>query len=98
MSGSRRKPGRLGLYVEGYRARLRELGYSSLSVTHSLITLGHLGRWMDRHDVDVGRLDSGAVETFLGDYVDRHGHLPQAGVMPLLDYLRSEGVVGPEPA
>lgn len=44
MSGSRRKPGRLGPYVDGYRARLLELGYSPLSVTHSLVTLGHLGR------------------------------------------------------
>ncbi len=97
MSGSRRKPGRLGPYVEGYRARLLELGYSPLSVTRSLITLGHLGRWMDRHDIDVGQLNGGAVKTFLADYVDQHGHLPQAGAMPLLGYLRSERVVGPEP-
>jgi site-specific recombinase XerD len=98
MSGSRRKPGRLGPYVEGYRARLLELGYSPLSVTRSLITLGHLGRWMDRHDIEVGQLDGGAVKAFLVDHVDRHGHLPSAGAMPLLDYLRSEGAVGPEPA
>jgi hypothetical protein len=84
--------------VESYRARLLELGYSPLSVTHSLITLGHLGRWMDRHDIDIGQLDSVAVKMFLADYVDQHGHLPQAGAMPLLEYLRSEGVVGPEPA
>lgn len=97
MSGSRRKPGRLGPYVEGYRARLLELGYSPLSVTHSLITLGHLGRWMDRHEIDVEQLDGATVKTFLADHVDQHGRLPQAGVMPLLDYLRSERVVGPEP-
>jgi integrase/recombinase XerD len=34
---------------------------------------------------------------FRADHVDRYGHLPSAGVMPLLDYLRSEGVVAPEP-
>ena len=64
MSGSRRKPGPLGPFVDGYRARLLELGYSPLSVTRSLIVVGHLGR---------------------------------CGVMPLLVYLRSEGVVAPEP-
>ena len=98
MPGSRRKPGRLGPYVEGYRAHLLELGYSPVSVRRSLITLGHLGRWMDRHDVDVNQLDGGVVKAFLVDHVDQHGHLPQAGAMPLLDYLRNERVVDPEPA
>src|SRR5690349_13896285 len=46
VSGTRRKPGRLGPYVDGYRARLLQLGYSPLSVTPSLTALGHLGRWM----------------------------------------------------
>jgi hypothetical protein len=44
MSGSRRRPGRLGPYVDGYRARLLELGYEPASVTRSLGALGHLGR------------------------------------------------------
>jgi len=46
MSGSRRRPGRLGPYVDGYRARLLELGYepANASVTRSLGALGHLGR------------------------------------------------------
>lgn len=45
MSKSRRKPGPLGPYVEGYRAWLLELGYAPLSVTRSLTALGHLGGW-----------------------------------------------------
>ena len=98
MSGSRRRPGRLGPFVDGYRAWLLGLGYSPLSVTHSLVALGHLGRWMDRHDVDVAQLNSDVLKAFLADHVDEHGHLPTAGVMPLLEYLRSEGVVPPEPA
>jgi site-specific recombinase XerD len=96
MSGSRRKPGSLGPFVEGYRARLLERGYSALSVTHSLTVLGHLGRWLDGHDVDVGQLDDEVVRAFLADYVRQYGHLPTAGVMPLLDYLRTEGLVAPE--
>ncbi len=98
MSGTRRKPGPLGPYVDGYRARLLELGYSPLSVANSLAAVGHLGRWMDREGLDVDQLNCGAVEAFLAAHVRAHGHLPTAGVMPLLDYLRIEGVVTPEPA
>ena len=98
MSGSRRRPGRLGRFVDGYRAWLLGLGYSLLSVTHSLVALGHLGRWMDRHDVDVAQLTNDVLKAFLADHVDEHGHWPTAGVMPLLEYLRTEGVVPPEPS
>ncbi len=96
MSGSRRRPGRLGSHVDGYGAWLSDRGYSSAGV-HSLTALGYLGRWMDRHDVDAGELASDVLDVFLADHVDRHGHLPSAGMMPLLDYLRSGGVVAAEP-
>ena len=98
MSGTRRKPGRLGPYVEGYRVRLLELGYSPLSVTRSLTALGHLGRWMEREELDVGQLDADAVKAFLAAHVKDRGRLPTAGVLPLLDYLRAEGDVAAEPA
>jgi site-specific recombinase XerD len=97
MSGTRRNPGPLGPYVDGYRARLLELGYAPMSVTHSLAALGHLGRWMDREGLDADQLNGGVIEAFLAAHVKEHGHLPSAGVMPLLDYLRSAGVVAPEP-
>lgn len=98
MSGTRRKPRPLGPYVEGYRSRLLELGYSPLSVTRSLTSLGHLGRWMAREDVDVDQLDGGAVKAFLAAHTKARGRLPTASVVPLLDYLREEGVAAPEPA
>jgi len=98
MSGSRRRPGRLGPYVDGYRARLLELGYSPLSATRSLTALGYLRRWMDRDDVDVGQLDDDVLKAFLADHVDQFGRLPSAGVIPLLDYLPDECVVPPAPA
>lgn len=59
--------------------------------------LGHVGRWMDRRGVDAGELDSGLLHAFLADHVERYGQRPSAGVMPLLDYLRSAGVAAPEP-
>lgn len=98
VSGARRKPGRLGLYVEGYRACLLELGYSPLSVTRSLTALGHLGRWMEREHVDVDQLDADAVMAFLAVHVMDRGRLPTASVWPLLDYLRADGVAAPESA
>jgi hypothetical protein len=92
MSGCRRRPGRLGPFVDGYRVRLLELGHAPLSVTRSLTALGHLGRWMDRHDIDVEQLDDDVLKAFLADHVAEYGRLPSAGVMPPLDYLRDEGV------
>jgi integrase len=97
MPGTRRKPGRLGPYVEGYRSWLLELGYSPLTVTHSLTALGHLGRWMARGHVEVETLDGDAVRAFLAAYVRDRGRLPTASVRPL-DYLRAQGVVAPESA
>jgi hypothetical protein len=97
MSGSRRSPGRLGSHVDGYRAWLFDRGYSPGSVTRSLGALGHVGRWMDRHDIDAGGLDSDVLNAFLADHVGRYGQLPSAGLMPLLDYLRSAGVAAAEP-
>ena len=75
-----------------------ELGCSPLSVTRSLTALGHLGRWMAREDVDVDQLDGGAVKAFLAAHTKARGGLPTASVVPLLDYLREEGVAAPEPA
>jgi site-specific recombinase XerD len=97
MSGSRRKPRPLGPFVDGYRARLLEPGYSPPSTTRSLIALGHLGRWMDREALDVNQLSGEVVKRFLVAHVREDGQLPSAGLLPLMEYLRSEGVVAPEP-
>jgi hypothetical protein len=46
MSGSRRKPGPLGPFVDDYRAWLVGGGYSPSVVVRSLVTLGHwAGGW-----------------------------------------------------
>lgn len=100
MSGSERKPGRLGPYVDGYRARLLELGYTPLSVSsYSLVALGQLGRWMASEDLDVQQLDSGAIKAFLATRRTKdYRPAATASLVPLLDYLRGEGVTPPEPA
>lgn len=72
MSGSERKPGRLGRYVDGDRDRLLELGYTPLSVsTYSLVALGQLGRWIASEDLDVQQLDRGAIKAFLASATPR---------------------------
>ena len=75
-----------------------EQGYSPCSVTRSLTALGHVGRWMDREELGVEQLSDDVLRAFLADHVAEHGHLPSAGVMPMLAYLRGEGVVAAEPA
>src|SRR5205809_467839 len=65
MSGTRRKPGRLGPFVEGYRVWLLERGYTPETVRGMLKVLGHLGRWMEREDREPGELDVAALEAFL---------------------------------
>jgi hypothetical protein len=97
MSGSRRKPGPLGPFVDGYRAWLIGRGYSPSVVVRSLITLGHLGRWLERDALAVDQLTAGAVSSFLAEYRVDRGRLPGASVWPLLEYLRFEGAVPPEP-
>jgi site-specific recombinase XerD len=97
MSGSRRKPGPLGPFVEGYRVWLLGRGYSASVVIRSLIALGHLGRWMEREALAVDQLTAAAVSAFLAEYRSSRGRLPNASVWPLLEYLRAEGAVPPEP-
>ena len=65
MSGTRRKPGRLGSFVEGYRVWLLERGYTPGTVRGMLKVLGHLGRWMEREGLEPGELDVAALERFL---------------------------------
>ena len=97
MSGSRRKPGPLGPFVDDYRAWLIGRGYSPSVVVRSLVTLGHLGRWLARNALAVDQLTAEAVSGFLAEYRDERGRLPGASVWPLLEYLRAEGAVPPEP-
>jgi integrase len=98
MSGSRRKPGRLGPFVEEYRAWLLGRGYTPSAAVRSLSTLGHLGRWLERNALAVDQLNAEVGRAFLVEYRSDHGRLPGASVWPLLEYLRAEGAVPPEPS
>jgi len=98
MTGTRRKPGRLGPFVDGYRSWLVGLGYAPGSVTRVLTGLGHLGRWMECQDIVPGQLSRGRIEEFVQVWRaggGGHGWGVRC-LVPLLDYLREEeGIVAP---
>jgi site-specific recombinase XerD len=95
---SRLKPGRLGPFVDGYRAWLLERGYAPGTVGHELGFLSALGRWMVEEGLDVAQLAGGVVDAFVqarlveGRVSSSIGQRPRS----LLIYLREIGVVGPE--
>lgn len=98
MSGTRRKPGRMGAFVEGYRVWLLEAGYTPQTTRGMLMALGQLGRWMDRTGVEVGEVDVAAVESFLASLrADGHRRVPTVRALgSLLGYLREVGVMASE--
>jgi site-specific recombinase XerD len=98
MSGTRRKPGRLGPFVEGYRAWLSAREYTPGTTRNMLKELGVLGRWMSEQGVELGQLDAAAIEAFL---VARHaaGQRRVASLRamhPLVSFLREAGVMAPD--
>ena len=98
MSGTRRRPGRLAPFVEGYRVWLLEAGYTPQTVRMMLKDLGRLGRWMDAEGVEVGALTVTAIESFLGSWRAAGGRrVPTVRALrSLLSYLREVGVMGVE--
>ena len=94
MSGTRRKPGGLAPYVEGYRAWLDQRGFTPQTVRNMLKDLGHVGVWMAREGLTVGQLDEDAMVVFLaGRRADGARRVAGLRAMrPLLSYLRELGV------
>jgi len=94
MSGTRRKPGELGRYVEGYREWLTQRGYTTLTVTNMLKDLGQVGQWMSREALVTAQLDEDAMISFSATCQAngrRRGLGPRA-LLPLLTFLREAGV------
>jgi site-specific recombinase XerD len=83
--------------VDGYRAWLAGRGYSPSVVVRSLVTLAHLGRWLERNALAVNQLTAKAVSCFVAEYRSDRGRLPGGSVWPLLEYLRAERAVPAEP-
>ena len=95
MTGRRRKPGRMGPFIEGYRAWLAERDYTRGTIVGMLAMAGGLGRWMDARDIALGDLDRAAVTEFR-DALRAAGRrcVPGAhGLDRLLEYLEDQGVL-----
>lgn len=96
MTGRRRKPGRMGPFIEGYRAWLAGRGYAPGTIVGMLAMAGGLGRWMDARGLAPGDLDRAAVTEFR-DALRAAGRrwVPGAhGLDRLLEYLEDLGVLG----
>ncbi len=94
MSGTRRKAGRLGPQVEGYRAWLAQRGYTPQTVRNMLKDLGQVGVWMSAAGLETDQLDEDAMVTFLAarQAAGRRRALGPRAMIPLLTYLRDAGV------
>ena len=98
MSVTRRRPGRLGPFVESYRVWLLEAGYTPKTVRWMLRDLSRLGRWMDAEDVEIGALSVAGVESWLAARRAADGYrVPTVRALrALLSYLGDVGVIGAE--
>jgi site-specific recombinase XerD len=100
MSGTRRKPGLLGPYVEGYSAWLTGRGYTALTARNMLKEFGQIGRWLAEEGLEVRQLSEAQLNAFLAARRrDGCRRLPGLrGLKPPLAYLREVGAVDPPPA
>lgn len=100
MSGTRRKPGRMGPHIAGFEAWLLELGYTPGTVRGELKVAGCLGRWLVVEDIDVSRVTTVVIERFRSACRDDgRRRVPSVrSLAPLLGYLTSAGVLVAEVA
>jgi len=90
--------GPLAPFADGYRAELKERGYTPLTTVNELRQVARLSRWLEASRLTAADLSSERVEQFLA--VQRAGgrrascSLP--GLVCLLDVLRGLGVLAAE--
>src|ERR1039458_4693677 len=94
MSGARRKAGRLGPQVEGYRAWLVQRGYTPGTVRNMLADLGQVGLWLSAEGLAAAQLNEERMAAFLAARHEAgHRKIPGTRAMvPLLSYLREQAV------
>ncbi len=95
MSGTRRRPGALGPWVESYRTWLLVAGYTPQTVRLMLKDVGHLGRWMDAEGIGPGQLTLADVEALLAHQrASGVARVPSIGMLrALLRFLREARVM-----
>ena len=100
MSGTRRKPGRLGAHIDGYGSWLLSLGHTPGTVKGQLKLLGQLGRWMSSEGLEPSELNAERVEDFLtARRAEGYQRVPsRRSFSALLEYLTDEHVIAPDDA
>lgn len=87
--------GPLAGLADQFRVALRAAGYTPLSAANQLRLMAHVSRWMASESVGVGELTDGLLDRFL--VVRREagytGWLSRRGLGPLVELLRSEGLM-----
>jgi len=98
VSGTRRKPGRLGPFVEDYRAWLFAREYTPGTTRGMLRVLGQLGRWMSEQGLEPGQVDAAAIDAFRASRRARgQRRVPSLRAMhPLVSFLCEAGVMAPD--
>jgi site-specific recombinase XerD len=94
MSGTRRKAGRLGSQVEGYRAWLARRGYTPGTVRNMLADLGQVGLWLSAEGLEAAQLNEERMAAFrTARHEAGRRKIPgMRAMVPLLSYLREAGV------
>ena len=99
MAGTRRRPGRMGPFIESYRQELLGQGYTPLTVRGVLQHVGALGRWMEINDIEPAALNVEVLEAFVAFRRSSRAFVRTTrSLESLLAHLRGLGVIGAEPA
>ncbi len=95
MSGTRRKPGAMGPFIDDFEVRLLDLGYTPNTVRNTLKEVGQLGRWMNVKGLDASQLTSASLLEFAtAARSDGRRRIPTVrSFAPLLDFLASTKVL-----
>lgn len=87
--------GPLAPFVAAYGSRLREAGYTPLTIVNELRQVAHLSRWMQGAHLAAMDLTTGRVEEFLGQRRAVKGNRACSfqGLLALLEVLIEQGVL-----
>lgn len=90
--------GPLAAHSNGYRSRLADLGYTPHSIENQIWVMGRLSQWLQVERLDAGDFTQIQVKQFLIHLQERGRKQPlgERKIKPLLDYLRSLGVLPPD--
>jgi len=85
-------------FIDGFRARLLELGYTPGTVRNELKSVGQLGLWLESQGIEASQLTKDSIEEFIRARraAGRRKVPTVRSFASLLEFLRSEGVLLPE--